>query len=96
MYIQVCEIFFLYYINTLLTVIENDFIWFFLRLEYWFRKDDKLITLLNQHSNGILDFDSISELDNGQYICQGRNRVGLTEEIVTVELTGIQQSYLCK
>ncbi len=52
--------------------------------------------MLNQHSNGILDFDSISELDSGQYICQGRNRVGLTEEIVTVELTGIQQSHLCK
>ncbi|UJR25590.1 hypothetical protein I4U23_006934 [Adineta vaga] len=54
----------------------------------WFRKGDILITLLNQHSNGILDFDSISESDIGQYICRGRNRVGYTEETVTIEIAG--------
>ncbi|CAF1237105.1 unnamed protein product [Adineta ricciae] len=54
----------------------------------WFRKEDILITLLNQHSNGILDFDSISESDIGHYVCRGRNRVGYTEEPVTIEISG--------
>lgn len=62
----------------------------FLHLEYWFRRNNSLVTLLNQHSNGILDFDSISELDIGEYVCQGRNRIGITEEIVTIEFIGIQ------
>lgn len=59
---------------------------FFLCFEYWFRKDNILTTLPNQHSNGFLYWESISEADVGQYICHGQNRVGYTEEIVTLEL----------
>ncbi|CAF3609191.1 unnamed protein product [Adineta steineri] len=51
----------------------------------WFRKYGTLLILLSRHVNGILEFDSISDLDVGQYVCRGRNRVGFTEEIVTVE-----------
>ena len=40
----------------------------------------------NQHSNGLLDLESISETDAGQYICRGENRGVFAEEIVTLEL----------
>ncbi len=42
--------------------------------------------LPNQHSNGLLDLESISESDVGQYICRGENRGAFTEEIVTLAL----------
>ncbi len=82
-------------LSTYELLIDKDFIdiylWIniFLCFEYWFRKDITLLTLSNQHSNGILDFDSISDSDIGQYVCHGENRVGSTEEIVTLELIGI-------
>ena len=61
---------------------------FTLCLEYRFRKNTTLTILPNQHSNGILDFYAISESDIGQYVCRGQNQIGLTEETVTIELTG--------
>lgn len=84
-------------LNSYELFIEKDiiefflFIWIniFLYFEYWFRKDITLLILPNQHSNGILDFDSVSDSDTGQYVCHGENRVGFTEEIVTLELLGI-------
>lgn len=53
------------------------------------RKDATLIRLPNQHSNGILDFASLSFSDSGQYLCRGQNRRGFTEEVVTLELIGM-------
>jgi hypothetical protein len=48
--------------------------------------------LPNQHSNGILEFESISESDIGEYICHGENRVSFSEEIVIIEVTGIHKN----
>jgi len=45
------------------------------------------LSVSNQHSNGILEFDSISESDIGEYVCRGQNRVAFEEEIITLELT---------
>lgn len=55
-----------------------------------FRKDNLLLILSNQHSNGILDFDSVSDSDVGEYVCRGQNRVGFTEENVILEFLGIE------
>ncbi|CAF3522929.1 unnamed protein product [Rotaria socialis] len=60
----------------------------------WFRKDTTLTILPNQHSNGILDFDSVSDSDIGQYVCRGQNQVDATEEIVTIEFTGSPPSII--
>ena len=54
-----------------------------------FRRDNPSIILPNQHSNGLLDFNSISDSDIGQYVCHGENRVGFTEDIATIEFIGI-------
>ena len=53
-----------------------------------FRKDKTLIFLANQHSNGILDFDTISYSDAGQYVCRGQNQRAFSEEILTLEILG--------
>lgn len=47
-----------------------------------------MTTISNQHSNGILDFETVTDADVGQYVCRGQNRVGFTEEIVIIELLG--------
>ncbi|CAM4742403.1 unnamed protein product [Rotaria magnacalcarata] len=60
----------------------------------WFRKDTTLTILPNQHSNGILDFDSVSDSDIGQYVCRSQNQVDVTEEIVTIEFTGSPPSII--
>ena len=52
------------------------------------RKGTTLTRLPNQHSNGILEFSSLSVTDSGQYLCRGKDRRGFTEEIVTLELIG--------
>lgn len=55
-------------------------------LRYSFRKNIILSNVPNQHSNGLLDFESVTEADSGEYICRGQNRVGFSEENVIIEL----------
>ena len=45
-----------------------------------------MTSIPNQHSNGVIDFDTITDGDVGQYVCRGQNRVGFTEEILSIEL----------
>lgn len=45
-----------------------------------------MTNVLNQHSNGFLDFESVTDADSGEYVCRGQNRVGFTEENVIIEL----------
>lgn len=53
-----------------------------------FRKELPSTVLTNQHSNGVLDFSSVSDVDLGRYVCRGQNRVGFTEEMLIIEYLG--------